>query len=156
MKNSIGVKVTYRNEQLDPVSEHIYTLQEYADMMQVDLMRLITDVENVMYEVNGNRAKEEWSDVTWAAFQRIKHKLLDKAGSIKRMPDNLVHYCHSKGGHPDTDTEGANTSQTQETDSHLKKRGEDSDGCGCMETQGGDSKRIPDNPSDGAAKHKGF
>jgi len=86
----LGVQVVYRNKNLDPVYSKTYTLQEYTDMLKTDLMRLITDVENLCYTVNGNKTKEEWSEETFQAFVKIKHKLLDKAGEIKRIPENIV------------------------------------------------------------------
>ena len=86
----LGVQVVYRNKDLDPVYSKTYTLQEYTDMLKTDLMRLITDVENLCYAVNDNKAKEEWNEDTFQAFLKIKHKLLDKAGEIKRIPENIV------------------------------------------------------------------
>lgn len=58
-------------------------------MLRADLLRLITDVEDMVYMMNGNKPKDEWADETWASFCRIKHKLLDKAGDIGRLPDNI-------------------------------------------------------------------
>ncbi len=61
-------------------------------MIRADLLRQITDVEDMVYQANGNKPKEEWSDESWSAFCRIKHKLLDKAGDIGRQPDNIFEY----------------------------------------------------------------
>ena len=83
------VNVTYRDEKLNPVYEKSYTLEQYTEMLKTDLMRLVTDVEELCYEANDNRPKEEWSDITWDAFRKIKHKLLDKAGDIGRLPKNI-------------------------------------------------------------------
>lgn len=89
MDKQLSVKVTYRNERLEPVYEKTYSLTDYTDMLRIDLLRLITDVEEMAYELNGNKPKEQWSDETWGLFCRIKHKLLDKAGDIGRLPSNL-------------------------------------------------------------------
>lgn len=59
-------------------------------MLKADLLRLITDIEDLCYSVNGNRPKDEWSDETWSTFCKLKHKLLDKAGEISRLPANIV------------------------------------------------------------------
>lgn len=88
--NLIGVRVVYRNRNMTPTSAKTYTLQEYTGMLREDLLRLVTNVEDLCYEVNNNRPKEEWSEETFTAFNKIKHKLLDKAGEIGRMPENLV------------------------------------------------------------------
>ena len=61
-------------------------------MIRVDLLRLITDVEDMVYRMNRNKPKEEWSDESWETFCRIKHKILDKAGDIGRLPDNVFEY----------------------------------------------------------------
>jgi len=42
-----------------------------------------------MYAMNGNKQKADWSDESWSAFCRIKHKLLDKAGDIGRLPETI-------------------------------------------------------------------
>lgn len=88
------VKVVYRNEKLEPVYEREYSLKEYTEMLRIDLLRIISDVEELVYALNGNKPKEQWSDETWGLFCRIKHRLLDKAGDIGRLPDTL----HRTGG----------------------------------------------------------
>lgn len=86
----LGVVVVYRNKDMEPVYSKTYSLEEYTDMLRADLLRLITDVEDLCYSANRNKAKEEWSDETFAAFNKIKHKLLDKAGDIGRLPTNIT------------------------------------------------------------------
>ena len=39
--------------------------------------------------ISGKSNKEDWSDEELAAFEKIKHKLLDKAGEIGRLPENI-------------------------------------------------------------------
>lgn len=84
------VRVTYRNKDMNPTYSKTYTLGEYTDMLRADLLKLVTDVENLCYMANGNKPKEDWSDETFSMFCLIKHKLLDKAGDIGRIPDNIV------------------------------------------------------------------
>ena len=86
----IGVKVTYKDKDMRPTYTKTYPLCEYTDMLRQDLHRLISDVENLCYIANDNQAKEDWSDQTFEEFSRIKHKLLDKAGEIGRLPQNIV------------------------------------------------------------------
>lgn len=93
----IGVKVTYRNEKLEAVLERSYTLRDYAGMIRADLLRLITDIEDAFYRLNDNKPKESWSDDSWTSFCRIKHKLLDKAGEIERLPNNIFEYENHDG-----------------------------------------------------------
>ena len=98
VNEKFGVKVIYRNEKLVPVCEKTYPLRDYTDMLKNDLLRLITDLEDVFYMVNDNKPKEEWSDSTWAAFSKLKHKILDKAGAISRLPDGLISYGKIEDG----------------------------------------------------------
>lgn len=86
----LGVQITYRNKSLDPVCCKTYTLEEYTTMLKTDLLRLITDVENLCYAANDNKPKDDWDEGTFEAFLGIKHKLLDKAGEIARIPKNIV------------------------------------------------------------------
>lgn len=86
----LGVKIVYRNKQQEPIYEKDYSLKEYTDMLRQEQLRLITDVEDLCYAANENNTKDEWDDDTWAAFCKIKHKLLDKAGEISRLPDVLI------------------------------------------------------------------
>lgn len=58
-------------------------------MLSMDLKRIITDVEDLAYTMSGNSSKDEWSSAEVLAFQKIKHKLLDKAGEISRLPESI-------------------------------------------------------------------
>lgn len=89
--DNICVKVTYRNKDLNPTYSRVYSIEEYTDMLKTDLLKLITDVENLCYVANDNKPKEEWSDETFSGFCLIKHKLLDKAGDVGRIPENIIY-----------------------------------------------------------------
>ena len=91
MKN-IGVNISYKNSKQETVCKKTYTLEEYTELMHADQLRLISDVEDMAYKLNQGKPKEEWSDESWSSFCCIKHKLLDKAGEIERLPQNLVEY----------------------------------------------------------------
>ena len=62
----MNVQVEYRNAKMELVSTQLYDLTDYTAMLKADLLRLITDVEDLCYSVNGNRPKEEWSDASWS------------------------------------------------------------------------------------------
>ena len=99
MNKGLGVKVIYRNEKLEPVKEAACPLEDYLASMRVDILRVITDVEDALYAATGNAPKHAWNDKTWEAFCRIKHKLLDKAGEIGRLQDNLFEYEAGEGAY---------------------------------------------------------
>ena len=90
MKKNLKVKITYRNAKLEPVDTQMYDFESYTEILRNDLVKLIADVENAFYIVNGNAPKDKWPDEVWGAFMRIKHKLLDKAGAIGRLPENIM------------------------------------------------------------------
>lgn len=86
----ILVRIVYRDKDLQPTYTKTYTLNEYADAMRSDLQSLVGEVETLGYIANHNKPKDEWDDESYAVFSRIKHKLLDKAGEIGRLPANIT------------------------------------------------------------------
>ncbi len=94
--DKLGVHVVYRDKNLNPVMEKTYPLQDYTDLIRSDLLRIISDVEDLVYSLTDEAPREDWSDETWCAFCKIKHKILDKAGDIERLPKNLVEFGSSE------------------------------------------------------------
>ena len=74
MDMNLKVQVVYRNEKLEPTYSKTYELKDYTDMLRADLLRLVTDVEDMAYLACDNNDKSEWPDEVWASFCRIKHK----------------------------------------------------------------------------------
>lgn len=89
MQEDLRVKVTYRNEKMEPVITKEYTLDCYTSSMKYELMRIITDVEDALYIAQDNKQKEDWDENVLKAFVRIRHKLLDEANAIERLPQDL-------------------------------------------------------------------
>lgn len=58
-------------------------------MISMDLKRVITDVEDMVQASTGNISKDEWPAEVLYEFNKVKHKLLDKAGEISRLPGNI-------------------------------------------------------------------
>ena len=90
MKKNLNVKITYRNSRLEPVNTQLYSLSDYTGMLRSDILKVITDIEDAFYVATGNKHRDEWPDDVWSVFARVKHKLLDKANDIGRIPDSLV------------------------------------------------------------------
>lgn len=86
---NIRVKVVHKNKDMVPVSEYNCSLREWTDAMRLDVLRLITDIEDLIYTVNGNKPKDDWGETEILIFNKVKHKILDKAGEIGRLPDNM-------------------------------------------------------------------
>lgn len=87
--NDLRVMIEYKNSKHETVDMHEYTVDDYTSMVRFDLLRIISDVENLVYLLNHNQPKEDWSDDVWQSFCGIKHKLLDKANDIGRLPNTL-------------------------------------------------------------------
>lgn len=89
--NDFTVKVAYRSRDLQEVREWTYDFKQYTEMMKRELMRIIMEVEDTIYHLQGGQSKEDWDAETMEHFQKIRHKLLDQANAIERLPQTL-HY----------------------------------------------------------------
>lgn len=74
---------------MEVISKCEYTLRDYADILSLDLKRIITDIEDLAYMMKESRSKDDWTELEIIAFNKIKHKILDKAGEIERLPENI-------------------------------------------------------------------
>ena len=90
MSKDLNVKITYRNARLEPVNTQLYPLKDYTELLRNDLLKVITDIEDAFYIATGNQPKSQWPDEVWSGFTKVKHKLLDKAGDIGRLSENLI------------------------------------------------------------------
>lgn len=86
----VGVEISYLNSDLRVVSKRRYGLKEYVSLVRLDLLRVIADVEDLCYKVHDGAPKSMWREDVSDIFQRVRHKLLDKAGEIDRLPNVLV------------------------------------------------------------------
>ena len=82
------VKITYRDSRMNVVDTRDYSLSDYAAVMAGGIRAVISDVEDVLYDATKSE-KGEWDPETIRKFEKIKHKLLDCAGSIERLEKNL-------------------------------------------------------------------
>ena len=89
MESDWIVKIEYKNKKLETVIEREYPFDQYTDLIGSELMGVITDVENVFYKIEGGKQRDEWSEDNKQMFRTIKHKLLDHANSIRRLPNTL-------------------------------------------------------------------
>ena len=85
------VKIEYKNQDLETVVEKEYDFMSYTSMLYMELMGIIKEIEDVFYDINNGKQKENWTPESMERFQKIRHKLLDEANSIRRLPQNLTH-----------------------------------------------------------------
>ena len=83
------VKIEYKNQNLETVVEKEYDFISYTSLLHMEIMGIIKEVEDAFYEIEGGKQKKDWSPTTQERFKRIRHKLLDQANAIKRLPENL-------------------------------------------------------------------
>lgn len=82
------VKIEYKNKDLETVVEREYEFSQYTELLNLELMRIIAEIEDSFYFLTGKK-KEDWDGEVKSRFQHIRHKLLDQANSIKRLPQTL-------------------------------------------------------------------
>ena len=90
------VKIEYKNKDLETIVEKEYEFVDYTEMLNLELKRVLMDIEDAFYYFSGNKQKKDWSPELTERFQKIRHKLLDQANAIRRLPENLS-YKNVKG-----------------------------------------------------------
>lgn len=90
--NDFRVKIEYKNKNLETVVEKEYNFIDYTEMINLELKRVLMDIEDAFYYFSGNKQKQEWEPETTEKFNKIRHKLLDQANAIKRLPENLSYH----------------------------------------------------------------
>ena len=83
------VKIEYKNKNLETVVEKQYDFIDYTDMLHLELKRILMDIEDAFYYFSGNKQKQDWPPELTERFAKIRHKLLDEANAIRRLPENL-------------------------------------------------------------------
>lgn len=85
------VTIEYKNKNLETVVEKEYDFINYTEMLHVELMKLIVEIEDAFYTFSGNKQKNDWDPEMLERYKRIRHKMLDQANAIKRLPQNLTY-----------------------------------------------------------------
>lgn len=85
------VKIEYKNKNLETIVEKEYDFLDYTEMLNLELKRVLMDIEDAFYFFSGNKQKAQWSPDLTNRFNKIRHKLLDQANAIKRLPNTLFY-----------------------------------------------------------------
>lgn len=86
------VVIEYKNKDLETVVEKEYSLVDYTEMLNLELKRTLMDIEDAFYYFTGNKQKSDWSPEATEKFNKIRHKILDQANAVKRLPENLSYH----------------------------------------------------------------
>ena len=90
------VKVAFKDKAADTdelftVVEKEYEFIDYTEMLSRELNRVLKKVEDAFFAFQNYKPKDEWDKETSERFNEIRHKLLDQANAIKRLPNNLTY-----------------------------------------------------------------
>lgn len=91
MNKDFTVLIDYLNRNMEQIDQKAYSFNEYTGMLELEIKRLILDVEDAFYKFENGKQKNEWTQESLQGFNRIRHKLLDVANSVGRLPKTL-HY----------------------------------------------------------------
>lgn len=94
MDSDWKVTIEYKNKDLETVVEKEYDFISYTEMIHIALMRIIVEIEDAFYFFSDGKRKEDWPPEYAERYKKIRHKLLDQANAIKRLPQNLTFQGH--------------------------------------------------------------
>jgi len=83
------VRVAFKNKDLETVVEKEYDFIDYTMLVNLDLKRILKNIEDAFSYFNDGKPKEEWSKEVFELFSNIRHKILDSANAVRRLPENL-------------------------------------------------------------------
>lgn len=83
------VKIPYRNQAMEVVVEKEYDFIDYTMLINLDLKRILGDIEEAFTYFNDGKPKDEWTEESSSRFSVIRHKMLDQANAVRRLPENL-------------------------------------------------------------------
>jgi len=83
------VTIEFKNKDMETVLEREYDFVDYTAMLDRELKRVLKNVEDAFFYFSNYKPKEEWDKDLLERFDIIRHKMLDQANAIKRLPQNL-------------------------------------------------------------------
>lgn len=79
------VRVKYKNKKLDNVGFEDFDFDIYCQKLSQDLVSILSDIESFFVK---NTEESNLGDDE--LYRKLRHRLFDVAGSIKRLPENIV------------------------------------------------------------------
>lgn len=87
------VRIEYKNAEGELVATEDMELTEYVTTRKLALQRMIGDVEKLIYTMNGNLPRAQWSEEVMKQFSSIRRQLLDAAGDVGRISEMMTCEC---------------------------------------------------------------
>lgn len=81
-----SVSIEYRDKDMNRIGEMEYSLKDYVEKQRYDMMKVLVDIEGIIYKATENKEKEEWPDDYMNMFKSVRHRIFDIANSISRIP----------------------------------------------------------------------
>lgn len=85
------VKIEYKNKNLETVVEKEYSFLEYTGMLDREIRKVLNDVEDAFFYFQQYAPRQQWGEEAEKRFESIRHKILDQANAIKRLPETLTY-----------------------------------------------------------------
>ena len=89
MDTDYTVKVELYNKNADERYTKVYPFGAYVNNIAYDLKQLLRDVENLCYQVEGYKERQDWSEESQETFGKMRKRLLNNINNIQRLPDTL-------------------------------------------------------------------
>lgn len=86
---AMDVHIIYKDKQLNIIDERDVSLEDYTLQLKHSIMKTLADIEDSFYEMQRYQSKENWDTVALLNYSKIRHKLLDCANDIERIPANI-------------------------------------------------------------------
>lgn len=83
------VRIEFKNKDLETVVEKEYDFIDYTNMLNREIKKVLDNIEDAFFYFSGYKPKKDWDEETTKRFSVIRHKLLDQANAVGRLPDNL-------------------------------------------------------------------
>ena len=89
VNDDLSVVTDIRNRNGEFIEQRNDRFVTYTNMLSLEIKRIITDIEDVFYDCQGGKDKDHWDSEAQQKFSKLRHKLLDTANAIDRLPKNL-------------------------------------------------------------------
>lgn len=84
-----SIAIEYRDKDMNKIGESEYSLKDYVEKQRYDMMKILVDIEDIIYEATDKKPKEEWPDRYAQIFKNARHRIFDVANSVCRIPETM-------------------------------------------------------------------
>lgn len=84
-----SVSIEYRDKDMNKIGEMEYSLKDYVEKQRYDMMKVLVDIEGIIYKATNGKEKEEWPKEYMDMFKDVRHRIFDIANSVSRIPSTM-------------------------------------------------------------------